>query len=59
MAVTKSRAGCRMAGRPRIAAVAVPDRGEPLLGGIELTGDQVLDVSIKRGVRAQDELAQR
>jgi hypothetical protein len=43
----------------RITVVAVPDRGEPLPGRIELPGDQVLDVGVKRGVRTQDELAQR
>ncbi len=60
MAATKSLARRWMAGwPPRNAVVAVPDHGEPLLGGIELTDDQVLDISVKRGVRAQDELAQR
>jgi hypothetical protein len=34
---------------PAIAVLAVPDRGEPRLGGIELTGDHVLDVALEQG----------
>ena len=40
-----------LAGRA-VAMVVVADRGEPGLGDVELAGDQVLDVGVKRGVRA-------
>ena len=51
------RAGPDVYGGLAVAVVTVPDRGEPLPGGVELGGDHVLDVGIQRGVRAQDELA--
>jgi len=40
-----------------VAVAAVPDRVEPLLGGVELGGDHLLDAGLQRSVRAQDELA--
>ena len=41
-----------------VGVVVFADRGEPVLGVVELAGDHVLDVRVKRGVRAEDELAQ-
>jgi len=34
------------------------DRGGPVLSVVELTCDHVLDLGLKRGVRAEDEFAQ-
>ena len=47
----RSRAGHRMA-VPSIGVAAMPDRGEPLLGGVELGGDHVLDVVLQQSVLA-------
>ena len=41
-----------------VGVVVFADRGEPVLGVVELAGDHVLDVGVKRGVRAEDELTQ-
>jgi hypothetical protein len=35
------------------------DHGEPVLGSVELARDHVLDIGVKRSLRAEDELAQR
>lgn len=44
----------------RIApGIVMADGGEPVLGVVELTCDLVLDIEGKRGVRAEDEFAQR
>jgi hypothetical protein len=39
--------------------MVVADRGEPVLGIVHLTRDHLLDVGVKRSVRAKDELAQQ
>jgi hypothetical protein len=49
VAVTRSRAGCRVAAVAVVTVAAVPDRGEPLPGGVELGGDHVLDVGVQQG----------
>jgi hypothetical protein len=41
-----------------VGVVVIADRGEPVLSVVELAGDHVLDVRVKRGVRAEDELTQ-
>ena len=41
-----------------VGVVVIADRGEPVLSVVELAGDHVLDVGVKRSVRAKDELAQ-
>src|ERR1035441_3977279 len=46
--------GDRRLAAPAAVVVAVPDRGEPRLGGVELAGDHVLDVGLQRGVRAHN-----
>jgi hypothetical protein len=43
---------------PAVGVWSVPDRGEPALGGVQLSGDHGLDVGIQRGVRAPDQLPQ-
>jgi len=51
--------GGRRLARAVPGVVVVADRGEPVFGIVELTRDHVLDVGVKRSVRAKDELAQR
>ena len=41
-----------------VDVVVCADRGEPVLGVVELAGDHLLDVGVKRGVRAEDEFTQ-
>jgi hypothetical protein len=41
-----------------VSVVVFADRGEPVLGVVELPSDHLLDVGVKRSVRAEDELAQ-
>jgi hypothetical protein len=40
-----------------LGVVVFADRGEPVLGVPELACDHLLDVGVKRGVRAEDKLA--
>jgi len=45
--------GCAAVGRVALISYG----GEPVFGVIELAGDPFLDFWVKRGVRAEDELA--
>jgi len=53
----RARLGERPARTAR-GVMVVADRGEPILGIVQLTRDHLLDVEVKRSVRAKDELAQ-
>ena len=41
-----------------VGVIVFADRGEPVLGVVELACDRLLDVGVKRGVRAEDKLTQ-